>query len=85
MSPKPDNTLIEGHRNYIQTVVAAMRLNLLWFIPRCMLVVFYFVMPNAKSGYGNISRVLHWFTWGVFVSPSAYVFLTAVTASISFP
>jgi hypothetical protein len=62
-----------------------MRLNLVWYVPLCLLVLFYFVVENALSGYENIRLVFARFFWGIFFSPSAYFFLGSILTSVILP
>jgi hypothetical protein len=62
-----------------------MGFNLLWYVPLGVWVVFYFIIPNAVSGFHNVALVFRRFTWSLFFSPSAYVFFGAVFTSIFLP
>jgi len=65
--------------------ISHMRTNLIWYIPVSAGMVFYFVIPNAVSGYHNITLVFHHFTWGIFISPAADLFFSCVLASVFLP
>ena len=59
--------------------------NLFWYVPVCIWIFLYFVLQNILTGYKNI--VLAWthLTWGLFISPSAYIFFAVTIASIVLP
>jgi RsiW-degrading membrane proteinase PrsW (M82 family) len=46
--------------------LAGMRLNLVWYVPLFLLVVYYLVVQNVSSGYENIRLVFGRFFWGIF-------------------
>ena len=62
-----------------------LRFNLIWYIPLCLWVIFYFVVPSGVSGYQNIKLSLRYFTWIYLISPSAYVFFSMILASVVLP
>jgi hypothetical protein len=59
-----------------------MKANLIWYVPLCAAIVFYFVVPDVVSGHHNVALVLHRFSWLIFVSPSAYLFWSCILASV---
>jgi hypothetical protein len=71
--------------NDFRTPLTTMRFDLIWYLPLCLLVLFYIIIPNAIAGYQNIRMELHRFTWAILFSPSAYIFLPALFASILAP
>jgi hypothetical protein len=64
---------------------SGMKANLLWYIPLSGGILIYFIIPNLTSGYQNTALVFHRFSWLLFISPSAYLFLSSVLASVFFP
>jgi hypothetical protein len=59
--------------------------NLLWYIPLFAWVIWYFAIPNATSGYRNVRLVFQHWTWGLLLSPSAYLFFATVLYSVVMP
>lgn len=62
-----------------------MKYNLLWYIPLCLWVLGYFILPNISSGYQNIITVFSHFSLLVLLSPSAAVFYAAIIGSVYIP
>jgi hypothetical protein len=67
------------------TNASGMRLNLLWYIPLFVFVVGYFALPNASAGYTNVRLVARHWTWGLLLSPSAYLFFATAMYSVLMP
>jgi hypothetical protein len=74
-----------SEENYLRLVLTTMRYNLIWYLPLCLWILFYIIIPNIGSGYHNLKIVFHRFTWAIFFSPSAYLFLVALFASVFLP
>lgn len=79
------DTLSREDSSFLKAVISTMKFNLLWFIPLCLTIIIYFIIPNVDSGYHNIRLVFHRFTWGIFFSPSAYIFFSSILATIFVP
>ena len=73
------------HNDGLTGLFANMRFDLIWFVPLCAAILFYFIVPNITSAYHNILLMFDRFTWGIFVSPSAYVFISAIVGSVGLP
>lgn len=71
--------------SYFLVLLTTMRLNLMWFVPLCVAIVFYFVIPNVVAGYQNVTLVFRRFNWAIFLSPSAHLFFGALIASVALP
>ncbi len=69
----------------MKTRMLGMRANLAWYVPLVVAVLFYFVIPDITSGFNNIRLVFHRWSWGIFISPAAYIFFTSVLASVLLP
>lgn len=78
---------MKGSRFYrdFRILVGTMRFNLVWYVPLCIWIVLYIIIPNLTSGLHNVALVFHRFSWGIFFSPSAYVFFSAVITSVFLP
>jgi len=77
--------LRSGEENYLRLVLTTMRYNLIWYLPLCLWILFYIIIPNVSSGYNNLKIVFHRFTWAIVFSPSAYIFFAALFTSIVLP
>jgi hypothetical protein len=66
-------------------LLAAMKFDLLWYVPLSLLVVYYIVVQNAVSGYENIRLVIGRFFWGIIFSPSTYFFFGSILVSVILP
>ena len=74
-----------GDETLVRAIVRVMRYHLLWYVPLGVWIASYFIAPNFVSGFHNVALVFHRFSWGVFFSPSAYIFFTAVLTSLFLP
>lgn len=68
--------------------IKLMRANLVWFIPLVVQAI-YISFQNIISGYENIALLIHRFSWGAYflvtLSPSTYVFFSALGTAIQVP
>lgn len=72
-------------KGFLSLLFTTMGFNLIWYLPLCLGILFYFIIPNVKSGYQNIAVVFQRFTWAIFFSPSSYLFLGSLIASVLLP
>lgn len=74
--------------NYFRALWDAMGLNVIWYVSLFLLVIYFIIVPNALTAYKNISQVLRVLghkSWGLLLSPSAYLFFIAELSSLFVP
>jgi hypothetical protein len=64
---------------------STMSFNAIWYIALFGWVIYYFVIPDAISAYANAKLVFKYFSWLLFISPSAAFCLTLTLAAIFLP
>jgi hypothetical protein len=72
-------------KGFLSLLIKSVRFNLIWYLPLCLGILFYFIIPNVKSGYDNITLVFQRFRLAIFFSPSLYLFFSAIVGSVLLP
>lgn len=57
----------------------------LWYVPLCLTVTGALIAPAFLLGCENVRALVRHFTWGIFFSPSFYVFAGVTISSITVP
>ena len=72
---KGEAMVFDNKEGYFYQLWHNMRLNIIWYGLLLLIIISCIIVPNAISAYNNFKIIFHNFTFAIFVSPSAYLFL----------